>query len=268
MKTVLAIRASGKINNGCTKPYYVTCDEDIYIVKFKENPQGLRVLINEYVCAEIGTIIGLPLPSPALIRVSEDFVRHNNQELSIHIGAEITPGIHFGTKKVKKAYPITNSDMLKFAKNNDIIPDIILFDQLVCNRDRDSNGGNLLFDATKKEIVVIDHTHVFDLGSIWTNTDLDQRIDQEFTAFDASGYVYRKFVPFIRGNNPFYASLQRMARLKESDLWNIINGIPIEWGVTIQEKESLMRYIFDRLTRIEECLPILKPDFPFWKGGM
>jgi len=268
MKTVLAIRASGKINNGCTKPYYISCDEDIYAVKFKENPQGLRVLINEYICAEIAAIIELPLPSPALIRVSEDFVRDNKQELSIHLGVEITPGIHFGTKKVKKAYPITDPDMLKFAKNINIIPDIILFDQLVCNRDRDSNGGNLLFDPIKKEIVVIDHTHVFDLGSIWTSTDLDQRIGQQFTAFDSSGYVYRKLVPFVRGNNPFHASLDRMARLKASDLWNIINGIPIEWEVTIQEKNSLNKYIWDRLTRIKECLPVLKPEFPFWKGGI
>lgn len=268
MKTVLAIRTSGEVNNGCTKPYYVACDEDTYVVKFKENPQGVRVLVNEYVCAEIAAIIELPLPSPALIRASEEFVRNSNQELSIHLGASITSGIHFGTKKVKKAYPITTSDMLKSAKNINIIPDIILFDQLVCNKDRDSNGGNLLFDPIKKEIVVIDHTHVFDLGSIWTSSDLDRRIGQKFTAFDSSGYVYRKLVPFVKGNNPFHASLDRMARLKAPDLWNIINAIPIEWEVTIQEKNTLNQYIWDRLIRIEQCLPIIRPVFPYWKGGM
>lgn len=268
METVLAVRAQERIKNGCTKPYYIVCDDaEVYAVKFKENPQGLRVLVNEYVCAEIATILELPLASPVFVQISDKFARDYEKELFSHVEQNVGAGIHFGTKKVRKVYPITDANMLKQARNCNVIPEIILFDQLVCNRDRDSNGGNLLFDYSNMEIVVIDHTHTFDLGSIWTSIDLSQRIGEPFQPFDISGYVYNKLVPFISGNNPFYSSMQKMRRLNGDILWDIIDRVPDEWGITNEEKEILHLYLLDRLERIDEVLPILKPLFPYWKGG-
>ena len=269
MRTVLAVRAHDRVKNGCTKPYYVECDDaEIYVVKFKENPQGLRVLINEYVCAEIATILELPIPSPVIVKVSDQFANDYEKELYAHIKQKVRAGTHFGSRKIKKVYPITNANMLESARNKIIIPEIILFDQLVCNRDRDSNGGNLLFDYSNMEIVVIDHTHTFDLGTIWTSSDLSQRIGQSFEPFDVSGYVYNKLVPFVSGNNPFNSALHKMQRLNDDNLWHIIDSVPKEWGILDGEKDALQRYLLDRLRRIEQVLPILKPLFPYWKGGM
>lgn len=267
MQIVKANWADEGIKNGCTKPYYVMCDDDIYVVKFMQNPEGLRVLANEYIGAKIAEILHLPLASPSIVEVDDDFVTHYGKQISLHVGEEISAGIHFGTKKVKKIYPITNSAMLQAARNIDIIPEVVLFDHWICNTDRESNGGNLLFDASKMEVVVIDHTHAFDLGPIWTATDLRQRIGEGFRPFNMSGFVYKKLVLHIKGNNPFHRILDKMSRVTDDHLWDIISTVPLEWGVTEEEKAVLHSYLCDRLSRIEQVLPLLKPVLPFWKGG-
>ena len=268
MQTVTAVRAYERINNGCTKPYYIYCDDgNIYVAKFKQNPEGSRILVNEYVCAKIAEVLELPLSFPTLINVTPEFVNDYGKEISEHLLNNVHPGIHFGTRKVKKAYPITKTDMLIGAENIHVIPGIILFDHLVCNKDRDSNGGNLLFDQSKKEIVVIDHTHTFDLGAIWTAADLKQRIGQPFSSLCTSGYVYSKLVQFVKGNNPFCSVLEKMKCLNENVLGDIINNVPDEWEIDLSEKIALKAYLLDRLRRIGDVLPVLRPFYPFWKGG-
>jgi hypothetical protein len=268
MQVVSAHRAINKIPNGCTKPYYIACsDGNQYAVKFKENPEGPRVLVNEYVCAKIAEVLELPLASPSFIEIDQNFISVYGQQIEEHVGKRITPGLHFGTKKIRKAFQIYDSTMLQEAVNVDCIPDIILFDHLICNTDRESNGGNLIFDASNMSIVIIDHTHAFDLGPIWTAHDLRQRIGEPFTIFNTSGYIYKKLVPYVKGHNPFSNILKKMKRLTPDLLFDIILNIPEEWNVTLDEKHALHEYLVDRLNRIENVLPQLKHVLPYWKGG-
>ena len=42
------------------------CEDDgYYIVKFQNNPQGTRILVNELLGARLGARLGLPLPAAA-----------------------------------------------------------------------------------------------------------------------------------------------------------------------------------------------------------
>jgi hypothetical protein len=269
MQTVTATVPIGKIRNGCTKPYYLICDDgNHYAVKFKENPETCRVLINEYVCAEIALILDLPLAEPSIVNIDDYFISDHGNEISQHVEKQVTSGTHFGSKKVKKAFQIFNSQMIEDAGNINCVPDIILFDHLICNKDRDSNGGNLLYDSNSKQLVLIDHTHAFDLGSIWTSNELKRRINQPFFPLNTGGFVYKKLVPFVNGNNPFGNILNKLTRLNVDTLWHIIDSIPQEWQITPEEKSVLLEYLIDRLNRIEEVLPVLKPHLPFWKGGL
>jgi hypothetical protein len=269
MQTVTATVPIDKIRNGCTKPYYLICDDgEQYAVKFKENPESSRVLINEYVCAEIARKLDLPLAETSFVHVDESFVVDHGGLISLHVEKPITSGIHFGSKKIKKVFQISNSQMLEEAVNINCVPEIILFDHLICNYDRDRNGGNLLFDFSTKQIVMIDHTHAFDLGPLWTTDELKRRINQPFIALDTGGFVYKKLVPFVKGNNPFGNIMNKLTRLNADNLWHIIDNIPLEWHITPEEKIILLEYLYDRLNRIEHVLPILKPHLPYWKGGI
>jgi hypothetical protein len=269
MRIVKAVRPLNQVRNGVTKPYFVQCsDNETYVVKFQQNPEGKRVLANEYVASKMASLLSLPVPDPALIEVDDQFVRDHGSEISEHVGSPLQSGLHFGTVKLKKSVQITDSRMIGRALNRDIVPDLLVFDQLICNKDRDSNGGNLLFDLNKMEIVVLDHTHAFDLGAIWRETDLKMRIGQSFELFDSSGYVYRKLVAYVEGNNPFHPILAKIAGMTNSDLWNIINTVPEEWELSMPEKHALIDYLIDRQTRIHEVLPLLAPVLPRWKGGL
>lgn len=269
MLEVAAVRTVSPIKNGCTKPFFVSCsDGEVYAVKFSQNPEGKRVLINEFVCSKIAEKLELPIPTSALVRCDEQFIQLYGEEIERHILSKLNhDGVHFGTLKIKKTFTITGTAMLEMAENLEVVPEIFLFDQLICNVDRDSNGGNLLFDASNMKITIIDHTHVFDLGAIWDVHQLKRRIGEPFHAFDSSGFVYKKLVPFIRGNNPFHSIINKMNRITEDDLMHIINSVPEEWGLKEEEGIVLHEYLYDRLSRIEEALHVLKPHLPYWKGG-
>lgn len=147
MQTIDAVRAIQAVKNGVTRPYILEGNDGYsYFTKFKENPETSRILANEFVCAKIAEFLELPLANPCLIRVDSDFLDLYGDEISTHIDNDmtITTGLHFGTRKINKAIQITNSRMLEEAVNVRVIPELILFDQLICNTDRDQNGGNLL----------------------------------------------------------------------------------------------------------------------------
>jgi hypothetical protein len=269
MDTVKGITPGDPIPNGCTKPFYILCDDGFhYAVKFKENPETSRVLINEYVCGSIAESLDLPMAEAKLIEIDDSFVKDYGKEIALHTGEAISAGLHFGTKKIKKTFQIFNSKMLESAVNIECVPEIILFDQLICNRDRDSNGGNLLYDATDHKITLIDHTHAFDLGPLWNTTELRRRINIPFSSMDMTGYVYKKLVVYVRGNNPFSTILDKIEGLTDEELWHTIDKIPAEWNASEEEKSVLMEYIQDRRNRIKEVLPIIKPNLPYWKGGL
>lgn len=271
MNEARAARALNPIKNGITRPYYVNCqNNNTYVVKFAQNPEGPRVLVNEYICAEIATDLGLPLANPTLITIGQEFIEDHGDEIRSHLDTDETvqEGFHFGTEKVKKVVPITTAAMLAQARNVNVIPDIVIFDQLVCNVDRDKNIGNLLFDIDSKEIVVIDHTHAFKIGALWDASQLKhQMIGEPFEMFDTSGYVYKKLVQFIDGYNPFHSVIEKISGMTEERLWHIINSVPDQWLVTEEEKELLFKYLYDRKNRIEDVLPLLRNYLPRWKGG-
>ncbi|WP_332249088.1 HipA family kinase [Paenibacillus zanthoxyli] len=203
------------------------------------------------------------------MNVDKDFLNLYEQIIADHIECEreIHPGVHFGTKRINKTFPIANAKMLERALNVTIVPEIILFDQLICNNDRDCNGGNLLFDQSQMKIVVIDHSHVFEIGALWDAQQLDIRIGADFQPFTQNGYIFRKLVPHVRGYNPFDNIIGKMSGMTDRDLWHIIKTIPEEWLITDADKTALHAYLCDRLHRIKDALPILKPILPQWKGG-
>ncbi|WCT56902.1 hypothetical protein PQ456_05090 [Paenibacillus kyungheensis] len=269
MDTLKANRIMNPIKNGSTLPYYINCEDgQTYAVKFKENPQGIKAIVNEYICSELALLLQLPIPKPVLIHLTEEFCSMYGQKLKEHIGSDILPGVHFGCLKLKKAYPIELGSMLNEAINIEIIAELLIFDLFICNSDRDNNGGNLLFDPQQKKIIILDHTHAFDLGTIWEASQLNQRIGEPFTLLNLNGHVYRKLVPYVKGYNPFNSILEKLKTMTTDQIWNIINSVPNEWLLSPDDKLSLNNYLCDRKERIEETLPLLKNNLPSWKGGL
>lgn len=259
-----ALSFEREIGNGNTNPLLMRCTNDTFVVKVMENPEGPRVLINELVCYKLAKLLGLPIPNAALIHINNEMIQSSKrlQELGIR------PGIHFGSKFIKKSTPSIQPPMLRIAVNTDDIPSIILFDQIIYNDDRTENKGNLLFDLKEKKIIIIDHTHVFKIGALWDKYQLEQIHKEPLTLVkDFHGHNYKVLLKYINGFNPFHKVMVKISQLTKSDIEWCCDEIPESWGLNSDDKNGLIEFIWYRIKNKNVFLDLLKDKCPDWKGG-
>jgi hypothetical protein len=75
-------------------------DGHFYVVKFLNNPQHRRILVNEWIASVFLNYLGISSPEVAMIEVSQQFLR-DNPEACIQLGnrrQELAPGWHFGSR--------------------------------------------------------------------------------------------------------------------------------------------------------------------------
>ena len=66
-----------KKQRGMSQSVLAKCsDGGYYVLKFKNNPQGLNALVSEVTTARLGRLLGLPVPRYAFVDVSEQLMRH------------------------------------------------------------------------------------------------------------------------------------------------------------------------------------------------
>jgi hypothetical protein len=75
-------------------------DGELYVVKFTNNPQHRRILINEWLANAFLRYLQIHVPQTALVQVSADFLAQN-PDVYFSIGSRresVVPGLHFGSK--------------------------------------------------------------------------------------------------------------------------------------------------------------------------
>jgi len=75
-------------------------DGEFYVVKFTNNPQHRRILINEWLACAFLRYLQVHVPETALVELTPDLIAEN-PELYLAIGSRresIPPGIHFGSR--------------------------------------------------------------------------------------------------------------------------------------------------------------------------
>src|SRR6266542_3561417 len=97
-----AIQHVRRMRGGAQSQLMRADDGHFYVVKFKNNPQHLRVLANEMLATRLAEQIGLPVPSTEIIDVNEWLVRHT-PELHIQLAGRTlpcAPGLQFGSRYI------------------------------------------------------------------------------------------------------------------------------------------------------------------------
>src|ERR1700748_1547820 len=88
---------------GGAQSHLMRCsDGHFYVVKFRNNPQHLRVLANEMLATRLAERAGLPVPVSEVVGVDEGLVEHP-PELSIQLAHNTIPcqaGLQFGSRYV------------------------------------------------------------------------------------------------------------------------------------------------------------------------
>src|ERR1043166_5849762 len=97
---VAAIRHVRKMRGGAQSHLLEADDGHWYVVKFRNNPQHRRILVNELLAASFLEYLKIASPETALVHVDQEFLTAN-PELHLQLGTrriEIEPGWHFGSR--------------------------------------------------------------------------------------------------------------------------------------------------------------------------
>src|ERR1051326_1968748 len=83
-----AVRHLRKMRGGAQAHLIEADDRNCYVVKFRNNPQHRRVLVNEVLSAEILKYLKITVPQTGLIRVTREFLQAN-PECCLQLGGQI-----------------------------------------------------------------------------------------------------------------------------------------------------------------------------------
>ena len=68
---VLAVQAIRRMRGGAQSQLMLGSDGNLWVVKFQNNPQHLRVLANELIATRLAQAAGLTVPATDVVEVSE-----------------------------------------------------------------------------------------------------------------------------------------------------------------------------------------------------
>ena len=107
IKRVVALEHIRRVRGGAQAHLLRCSDGEYYVVKFQNNPQGTRILVNELLGGALATRLGLPTPETAIVEVSSLLIE-DTEELVIQLGRgrfSCTPGSCFGSRLPSEAGP-------------------------------------------------------------------------------------------------------------------------------------------------------------------
>ena len=82
MPSLSAIAHIRRLRGGSQSHLLRASDGNLYVTKFQNNPQHVRVLANEMFATRLGHVLGLPMPQVQVIEVP-DWLTVNTPELSV-----------------------------------------------------------------------------------------------------------------------------------------------------------------------------------------
>ncbi len=234
---VKAIRFLRKLRGGAQSHLIECADGRFYAVKFRNNPQHRRILVNEWISAVFLKYLQITTPQTAIVDLSAEFLEQN-PGVHIQLGSKkvgIEPGWHFGS-----AYPGDPNRTAVY----DFIPDLLLdkvvnladflgvlvFDKWAGNADsRQSifyrarlkqwvSGGDEYLARTGFVANMMDHGYVFD-GPHWTFAD------SPLQGLYFRSIVYEK----VRSWDDFQPWLDRVVHFPDEVVDDAIKQLPPEW---------------------------------------
>lgn len=249
----------------CTDGYY-------YVVKFQNNPQHKRVLVNEMLGTRLASYLGLPTTAVALVHVSQELIELT-PELSMQLpGRQMpcSPGLQFGSRfpgdpRHLALFDFLPDPMLEQVKNLHEFAGMLVFDKWTCN----TNGRQTLFlrdpakdaagaDASYRTIM-IDQGFCFNAGE-WNFPDAPLR----------GLYARNKVYAGVIGAESFAPWLERLHRQVTGKLLHsALQEIPPEWyDDDLDALVLLGETLYRRRERVPELLLAAKNTtrhpFPNW----
>lgn len=262
----VAARFVRKMRGGCQSHLLETADGVLYVVKFPENPQGRRVLVNELIGAALLSQIGLAVPAPSAIRITAAFL-NENPNVSIQLSdrvLNIEPGLAFAS-----SYPVDpNRDTVY-----DFLPDrclqgvsnltdfaaALVVDQWAANGD----SRQAVFFRPRQEscgsrgklvVQMIDNGQFFQGGS-WALSG------SPLSGLYRQPEVYKE----VTGWESFEPYLEKITAIDDSFFSNLLKVIPCEW---VDGDQIALTTLLERLMARRSRIPDLIADVRSHRPGL
>jgi len=235
-----------------------------YVVKFTNNPQHPRILINEWITAKVLRHLGILTPDTAIVNFSADVIR-DNPELHIQLGSRRTPppcGLHFGSLFAGDSGQMARSRLPNptwaSVVNLSDFCGVLVADKWLGNTDSRQavfvrlSGVHSAFSFLAH---MIDNGQMFDGGN-WRFEDSPLR-----------GPYYGLVYPDVQSLEAFDPWLKAVATFPEALLRDAFQVIPSSWlrGDTESAFETLLDQLMRRRGHVGDliCACRSQPTNPF-----
>jgi hypothetical protein len=282
---LLATEQIRRMRGGAQSHLMRCSDGHYYVVKFQNNPQHRRILVNELLGTRLAGRLGLPITPVAIVHVSEELIRLT-PELSMEMPRSRVPcqaGLQFGSRYPGDPRRLTLHDFLpdeqlREVENLHDFAGMLVFDKWTCN----TNGRQTIFfreencrptaqgDGTEKadeaseecdyRAAMIDQGFCFNAGE-WNYPDAPLR------GLYARNRVYESVI----GMESFAPWTERVEKsVTERVLAEVIREVPSEWYEDDYDAVTkLLEQLYRRRTRLPELLLEAKNTtrrpFPNWR---
>lgn len=267
---VTAIRIVRSMRGGSQARLVKANDGHYYVVKFLNNPQHRRVLLNEWIGCALMRRLGLFAPETAAIQISAELLARS--PVRFHLGQKelsAEPGVALGSRYPGDpdrlaVYDFFPSSLLRRVSNYGQFIGALVFDKWVGDTDKrqavfhsqsvDRHDGGAMIATFIDNGFVLGGAD-WDLNSVGPLAGLyhDKVVYADITCLDSFG-------PWIVG----------IENLREQEVWRIITELPEEW---LADDGDRLRALIERLLRRRKRLFALIEDvrraapalFPNWK---
>ena len=267
-----------KMRGGAQAHLLQADDDRFYVVKFQNNPQHPRILVNEVIATEILHQLQIDAPQLSFINLTPKFLA-DHPEVHMQLGSQkvpVKPGWHFGSRfpgdpNLLTVYDFIPDSMFPQVANIEQFLGVLVFDKWVANAD----GRQSIFFRAKLDdwlskpgipprkmgfiAHMIDHGYAFN-GPNWTLPDSPL----------AGLYSRRCVYEGVSSIDQFQPWLDRVRMFPEAAIDRAISHIPPEWiGNDEPELLRLMEALLRRRDRIADLILLSRKaacnPFPLWR---
>lgn len=255
---VKARRFLRRMRGGAQAHLFEAEDGNHYVVKFRNNPQHRRILVNEWIASVFLNHLLISNPPAAVVELAPDFLEQN-EDVYIQLGTRrvaVEPGWHFGSRYPGNPMHLTVYDFLPDAllskvENLTHFLGAYVFDKWMGQADA---RQSIFFRAQVRDwpngparagfwAQMMDHGYVFD-GPHW-----------DFVDSPLQGLYFRTAVyESVRSLESFQPWLDRIRHFPEEVCDDALKTIPSAW---LEGDEPAAEALLEKLMRRRARIPEL-----------
>jgi hypothetical protein len=273
-----ARRLIRKMRGGAQAHLLEAVDGRYYVVKFLNNPQHRRILVNEWIAASFLKYLGIATPEVQMILITAEFLKAN-ADTEIQLGREHFPpslGWHFGSlfpgdPARHVVYDFVPDALLDKVENLADFRGVLAFDKWMGNAD---SRQAIFFRAQIEDWLPPAGAPPRKLGFIAQMMDNGFVFEGPHWSFPESAIQGLYFRPMVyrnvRGLRDFEPWVERIRGFPEEVVDNAVKQIPPAWLEGDEgELERLLERLLERRKRVADLIEATRHarvnPFPEWK---